>query len=60
MNINLGQSGTAFDPTELIRFPMPLRRFVLVRLCFGLLAPGNLIVSLISVAVVVGRPGARP
>ena len=60
VNINLGQPGTAFDPTELIRFPMPLRRFVLVRLCFGLLAPGNLIVSFMSVAVVIGLSIARP
>lgn len=60
VNINLGQAGTAFDPTELIRFPMPLRRFVLVRLCFGLLAPGNLIVSFMSVAVVIGLSIARP
>ena len=34
LNVNLGQPGTTFDPLELIRFPMPLRRFVLVRLCF--------------------------
>ena len=54
VNINLGQPGTTFDPVELIRFPMPLRRFVLVRLCFGLLGPANIIVSLISFAVVVG------
>ena len=60
VNINLGQPGTTFDPLELIRFPMPLRRFVLVRLCFGLLAPANLIVAAISLAVVVGVAIARP
>ncbi len=54
VNINLGQPGTVFDPNELIRFPMPLRRFVLVRLCFGLLGPANVIVSLLSLAVVAG------
>ncbi len=60
LNINLGQPGTTFDPVELIRFPMPLRRFVLVRLCFGLLSPGNIIVGLISLAVAVGVSFARP
>ncbi len=60
VNINLGQPGTTFDPLELIRFPMPLRRFVLVRLCFGLLGPANVMVSLLSVAVVVGLAVARP
>ena len=60
LNINLGQPGTTFDPLELIRFPLPLRRFVLVRLCFGLLSPANLIVTLISLAVAVGISIARP
>ncbi len=60
LNINLGQPGTAFDPVELIRFPMPLARWVLIRLCFGLLSPGNIIVSLISVAVVAGVAAASP
>lgn len=60
LNINLGQPGTTFDPVELIRFPMPLRRFVLVRLCFGLLSPANLIVCMLSAAVVVGTAIARP
>ncbi len=60
LNINLGQPGTTFDPVELIRFPLPLRRFVLVRLCFGLLSPSNLIVSLVSLAVVIGLSIARP
>ena len=59
-NINLGQPGTTFDPTELIRFPMPLRRYIAVRLCFGLLSPANVVVSLISVAVVIGVSVARP
>lgn len=60
VNINLGQSGTTFDPVELIRFPMPLHRFVLVRLCFGLLAPANIIVGLISLATAVGLTIAKP
>ena len=60
LNINLGQPGTTFDPTELIRFPMPVRRFVLIRLLFGLLSPANVIVSLISLAVLAGVSAARP
>lgn len=60
LNINLGQPSTTFDPLELIRFPMPLSRFVLVRLCFGVLGPANLIVTLMSVAVVIGVAVAQP
>ncbi|MGI4829018.1 MAG: hypothetical protein ACRYFU_12620 [Janthinobacterium lividum] len=60
LNVNLGQPSTTFDPVELIRFPMPLRRFVLIRLCFGVLGPANLIVSLMSVAVVAGITVAQP
>ena len=60
VNINLGQPGTTFDPTELIRFPMPLHRFVLVRLTFGLLAPANVLVLLMSVAIAVGLCLGRP
>ncbi len=60
LNINLGQPGTNFDPVELIRFPLPLARWVLVRLCFGLLSPGNIVVSLISAAVVAGVTVASP
>ncbi len=59
-NLNLGQPGTTFDPTELIRFPVALPSYVLVRLCFGLLSPANLIVTLMSVAVFVGVTIARP
>ena len=60
LNINLGQPGTTFDPIELIRFPLPLARWVLIRLCFGLLSPGNIVVSLISAAVVAGVTMASP
>ena len=60
LNINLGQPGTTFDPVELIRFPMPLRRFVLVRLCFGLLSPANAMVGLLSAAVVIGLTIVHP
>lgn len=60
VNLNLGTPGTTFDPTELIRFPLSLPGYVFVRLCFGLLSPGNLIVTLMSVAIFVGVTIAQP
>jgi ABC-2 type transport system permease protein len=60
VNINLGQPGTTFDPVELIRFPMALRNYVAVRLCFGLLSPANVIVSLVSAAIFLGITIDRP
>ncbi len=60
LNINLSQPGTTFDPVELIRFPMALRNFVLVRLCFGLLSPANAVITLMSVAIFVGFTIDRP
>ncbi len=60
LNINLGQPGTTFDPTELIRFPMALRNYVLVRLFFGLLSPANVVVTLMSFAIFVGITIDRP
>jgi ABC-2 type transport system permease protein len=46
LNINLGQPGTTFDPTQLIRFPMRLGNYVAIRLFFGLLTPANVIGTL--------------
>jgi ABC-2 type transport system permease protein len=60
LNINLGRPGTTFDPNELIRFPVRLHNFVAIRLFFGLLAPANVIVSLISLAIAVGVGVAQP
>ena len=60
LNINLSQPGTTFDPVELIRFPMALRNYVLVRLCFGLLSPANVVISLMSLAIFVGFTVDRP
>ncbi len=60
LNINLSQPGTTFDPVELIRFPMALRNYVLVRLCFGLLSPANAVISLMSFAIFVGFTIDRP
>ncbi len=59
-NLNLGQPGTTFDPKQLIRFPMGVWSYTAVRLFFGILAPGNLIATLMSLAaaggVTIGRP----
>jgi ABC-2 type transport system permease protein len=60
LNINLGRPGTTFNPNELIRFPVRLRSFVAIRLFFGLLAPANVLVSLMSLAIAVGVSIALP
>lgn len=60
LNINLGRQGTTFDPNDLIRFPVHLRGFVAIRLFFGLLAPANVLVSFISLAIAVGVGIALP
>lgn len=59
-NLNLGQPGTTFDPKQLIRFPMGAWSYTAVRLFFGILAPGNLIVTLMSLAAAVGVTIAKP
>ena len=60
LNIQLGQPGTTFDPTQLIRFPMRLRSYTAVRLFFGLLSPANVVGTLMSLAVAVGIIVAAP
>ena len=60
LNIQLGQPGTTFDPTQLIRFPMRLRSYTAVRLFFGLLSPANVVGTLMSLAVAVGIIAAAP
>ena len=59
-NLNLGQPGTTFDPRQLIRFPMGVWSYTAVRLFFGMLAPGNLIVTLMSLAAATGVTIAKP
>jgi ABC-2 type transport system permease protein len=54
VNIQLGQPGTTFDPTQLIRFPMTAGHYTAIRLFFGLLSPSNIIVTLLSFAAVAG------
>jgi ABC-2 type transport system permease protein len=54
LNIQLGQPGTTFDPTELIRFPLRVRDYIFIRLCFGLLSPANVIGTLMSASIALG------
>ena len=59
-NIQMGQPGTVFDPTQLIRFPLRVGNYVAIRLFFGLLSPANILGGLLSFAVVVGLTLANP
>jgi len=59
-NIQMGQPGTVFDPTQLIRFPLRVGNYVAIRLFFGLLSPANILGGLLSFAVVVGVAVAVP
>ncbi len=60
LNINLGQPGTTFNPTELIRFPLRVRSYVWIRLFFGLLSPANVLVVTTSLAIAIGVIVAVP
>ena len=60
VNLNVGSPGTTFDPTQLIRFPMNVRTYTAVRLFFGMVSPGNVIVTLMSLSAAVGVTFARP
>ncbi|HVG25957.1 MAG TPA: hypothetical protein VM865_00020 [Acidobacteriaceae bacterium] len=60
LSINLGRPGTTFNPIELIRFPVRLRSFVAIRLFFGMLAPANVLVVMISLAIALGIGMALP
>jgi ABC-2 type transport system permease protein len=60
ISLNVGRSGTTFNPNELIRFPMKLRRFVVIRLFFGTLSAPNILVMLVSAAIVAGVTAAQP
>ena len=60
LNIQLGQPGTTFDPTQLIRFPLRSNTFIAIRLFFGLLTPANIAGTLMSFAVAIGIAIAIP
>lgn len=60
ISLNVGRPGTNFNPNELIRFPMKLRRFVLMRLFFGTISPANIVAAAMSMAIFVGVTIAEP
>ncbi len=60
LNIQLGQTATTFDPTQLIRFPLRRDTYVAIRLFFGMLTPANIAGTLMSAAVAVGIGVAAP
>ena len=60
LNIQLGQPGTTFDPTQLIRFPLRVDTYVAIRLFFGLLTPANIVGTLMSFAIAIGIAVAIP
>jgi ABC-2 type transport system permease protein len=61
LNIQLGQPGTTFDPTQLIRFPLASRIYTAIRLCFGILTPANIVGTLmalmVALAITIAVPG---
>ncbi len=60
LNIQVGQTATTFDPTQLIRFPLRRDTYVAIRLFFGMLTPANIAGTLMSAAVAVGIGVAVP
>jgi len=60
LNLQLGQPGTVFDPTQLIRFPLPASRYTAIRLFFGLLSPANIASFCIALAMAIGITVALP
>jgi ABC-2 type transport system permease protein len=60
LNIQVGQPGTVFDPTQLIRFPLSVRSYIIIRLFFGLLTPANVLIFLLSMSVATGITIAEP
>ena len=59
-NIQFGQPGTTFDPTQLIRFPVSFRSYAAIRMFFGLVSPANLTTLGMSVGAAVGFMLAAP
>ncbi len=59
-SIQLGQPGTTFDPTQLIRFPLNFRGYAAIRVFFGLISPANIISTLMSLTVAIGVTVAVP
>jgi ABC-2 type transport system permease protein len=59
-SIQLGQPGTTFDPTQLIRFPLNFRGYAAIRTFFGVLSPANVTSTLASLAIAIGVTVAVP
>jgi len=59
-SIQLGQAGTTFDPTQLIRFPLNFRGYAAIRVFFGLLSPANAVSTLMSLTMAIGITVAEP
>ncbi len=59
-SIQLGQPGTTFDPTQLIRFPLNFRGYAAIRIFFGLLSPANAVSTLMSISMAIGITVAEP
>jgi ABC-2 type transport system permease protein len=60
LNIQLGQPGTTFDPTQLIRLPLRVPGYTAIRLFFGLLSPANVVGTLMCVSIALGVIFAQP
>jgi ABC-2 type transport system permease protein len=59
-SIQLGQPGTTFDPTQLIRFPLGFPGYAAIRVFFGMISPANATSTLMSLAVAIGVSVVEP
>ena len=57
--MNIASVSKTFDPSTLIRFPIPFPRYLLLRTLIGLLTPSTIVGCLASLAVAVGLGVAR-
>ncbi len=60
VSINISPPGMSFDPETLIRFPVSLSRYVVVRLFLGLLSAATIVGTCCLLAAAVGTTVARP
>lgn len=57
--MNIASVSKTFDPSTLIRFPIPFPRYLILRTLIGLLTPSTIVGCLASLAVAVGMGVAR-
>lgn len=57
--MNIASATKTFDPSTLIRFPIPFKRYFVLRVLIGLLTPSTIVGCLASLAVAVGLGIAR-